>query len=250
MTLPSIDNHPAAVVLHDVHKSFGANKVLSGVNLQARRGQVTAIIGRSGSGKSTALRCIDRLESVDSGEITVCGRRVNDPNVDLKALRLDVGIVFQSYNLFPHLTIEENIMLAPRAAKGIDKATARDLARAVLDKVGLGEKAQAYPEQLSGGQQQRVAIARSLAMQPKVMLFDEVTSALDPELTGEVLKVIEELAAGGMTMVMVTHEMAFARRIADQVFFMNAGRVWEEGSAAILTNPQTPELKQFVHNDL
>ena len=250
MTLPSIDNHPAAVVLRDVHKSFGANKVLSGVNLQAMRGQVTAIIGRSGSGKSTALRCIDRLESVDSGEITVCGRRVDDPNVDLKALRLDVGIVFQSYNLFPHLTIEENIMMAPRAAKGIDKAAARDLARAVLDKVGLGEKAQAYPEQLSGGQQQRVAIARSLAMQPKVMLFDEVTSALDPELTGEVLKVIEELAGGGMTMVMVTHEMAFARRIADQVYFMNAGQVWEEGSAAILTHPKTPELRQFVHNDL
>ena len=141
-------------------------------------------------------------------------------------------------------------MMAPRAAKGIDKAAARDLARAVLDKVGLGEKAQAYPEQLSGGQQQRVAIARSLAMQPKVMLFDEVTSALDPELTGEVLKVIEELAGGGMTMVMVTHEMAFARRIADQVYFMNVGQVWEEGSAAILTHPKTPELRQFVHNDL
>jgi polar amino acid transport system ATP-binding protein len=250
MTNPSIDNNPAVVVLRDVHKSFGANKVLTGVNLEARRGQVTAIIGRSGSGKSTALRCIDRLETVDSGEITVCGRRVDDPNVDLKALRLDVGIVFQSYNLFPHLTIEENIMLAPRAAKGINKVAARDLALAVLDKVGLAEKAQAYPEQLSGGQQQRVAIARSLAMQPKVMLFDEVTSALDPELTGEVLRVIEELAAAGMTMVMVTHEMAFARRIADQVFFMNAGRVWEEGSAAILTNPQTPELRQFVHSDL
>jgi len=141
-------------------------------------------------------------------------------------------------------------MLAPRAAKGINKVAAHDLALAVLDKVGLAEKARAYPEQLSGGQQQRAAIARSLAMQPKVMLFDEVTSALDPELTGEVLKVIEELAAAGMTMVMVTHEMAFARRIADQVFFMNAGRVWEEGSAAILTNPQTPELRQFVHSDL
>jgi polar amino acid transport system ATP-binding protein len=247
-TLP--DSSDAAVVLRDVHKSFGSHKVLSGVNLQAQRGQVTAIIGRSGSGKSTALRCIDRLEKVDSGEITVCGRRVDAPDVDLKALRLDVGIVFQSYNLFPHLSIEENIMLAPRAAKGVDRAQARELAHAVLAKVGLGEKATAYPEQLSGGQQQRVAIARSLAMQPKVMLFDEVTSALDPELTGEVLKVIEELAAGGMTMVMVTHEMAFARRIADQVVFMNAGRVWEQGSADILTNPQTPELKQFVQSDL
>ena len=177
MTEPSMQQE-AAVVLRDVHKSFGSHKVLSGVNLEAQRGQVTAIIGRSGSGKSTALRCIDRLEKVDSGEITVCGRRVDAPDVDLKALRLDVGIVFQSYNLFPHLSIEENIMLAPRAAKGMDKEAARTLAHQVLAKVGLGEKATAYPEQLSGGQQQRVAIARSLAMQPKVMLFDEVTSAL------------------------------------------------------------------------
>ncbi len=170
--------------------------------------------------------------------------------MDLKALRLDLGIVFQSYNLFPHLTIEENIMLAPRAAKRMDKAQARALAHEVLARVGLSEKAIAYPEQLSGGQQQRVAIARSLAMQPKVMLFDEVTSALDPELRGEVLKVIEELAAGGMTMVMVTHEMAFARRVADQIVFMHAGRAWECGPADILNNPQTPELKQFVQSDL
>jgi polar amino acid transport system ATP-binding protein len=250
MTSVSFNDGGAAVVLCDVHKSFGSQKVLVGVNLQAERGQVTAIIGRSGSGKSTALRCIDRLERVDSGKITVCGRRVDDPAVDLKALRLDVGIVFQSYNLFPHLSIEENIMLAPRAAKGMGKPQACELARIALDRVGLAEKATAYPEQLSGGQQQRVAIARSLAMQPKVMLFDEVTSALDPELTGEVLKVIEELAAGGMTMVMVTHEMAFARRIADQVVFMNAGRVWEHGSADILTAPETPELRQFVQSEL
>ena len=182
MTSTPMDSNDAAVVLRDVHKSFGTNKVLAGVNLDAQRGQVTAIIGRSGSGKSTALRCIDRLEKVDSGQITVCGRRVDDPAVDLKALRLDLGIVFQSYNLFPHLTIEENIMLAPRAAKRMDKAQARRLAHEVLARVGLSEKAVAYPEQLSGGQQQRVAIARSLAMQPKVMLFDEVTSALDPEL--------------------------------------------------------------------
>ncbi|MDM0070119.1 amino acid ABC transporter ATP-binding protein [Variovorax sp. J31P207] len=238
------------VMLRDVRKSFGNHLVLAGVDMEAHRGEVTAIIGRSGSGKSTALRCIDRLEVVDSGQISVCGRRVDDPNVDLKALRLDVGIVFQSYNLFPHLTIEENIMLAPRAAKGVDKAQARELAQSVLAKVGLSEKAKAYPEQLSGGQQQRVAIARSLAMQPKVMLFDEVTSALDPQLTGEVLKVIEELAAAGMTMVMVTHEMAFARRVADKVVFMHSGRVWEHGDASILTDPQTPELQQFVHSDL
>jgi polar amino acid transport system ATP-binding protein len=246
----TMNDHGPAVVLRDVHKSFGAHQVLAGVDLEADRGQVTAIIGRSGSGKSTALRCIDRLETVDRGEITVCGRRVDDPNVDLKALRLDVGIVFQSYNLFPHLSIEENIMLAPRAAKGLEKNQARELAHSVLARVGLAEKARAYPEQLSGGQQQRVAIARSLAMQPKVMLFDEVTSALDPELTGEVLKVIEELAAGGMTMVMVTHEMAFARRVADKVVFMNSGRVWEQGSAHILTEPRTPELRQFVRSDL
>lgn len=238
------------VMLRDVRKSFGSHLVLAGVDMEAHRGEVTAIIGRSGSGKSTALRCIDRLEVVDSGQISVCGRRVDDPNVDLKALRLDVGIVFQSYNLFPHLTIEENIMLAPRAAKGVDKAQARELAQSVLAKVGLSEKAKAYPEQLSGGQQQRVAIARSLAMQPKVMLFDEVTSALDPQLTGEVLKVIEELSAAGMTMVMVTHEMAFARRVADKVVFMHSGRVWEHGDASILTDPQTPELQQFVHSDL
>ena len=240
----------AAVVLRDVHKSFGANQVLAGVNLQARRGEVTAIIGRSGSGKSTALRCIDRLEKVDRGQITVCGHRVDDPKIDLKALRLDVGIVFQSYNLFPHLSIEDNIMLAPRAAKGLDKEQAREIAQAMLARVGLAEKARAYPEQLSGGQQQRVAIARSLAMQPKVMLFDEVTSALDPELRGEVLKVIEELAGGGMTMVMVTHEMGFARRVADKVVFMHAGRVWEEGGPDILNHPQTPELRQFVQSDL
>ena len=250
MTSTPMDSNDAAVVLRDVHKSFGTNKVLAGVNLDAQRGQVTAIIGRSGSGKSTALRCIDRLEKVDSGQITVCGRRVDDPAVDLKALRLDLGIVFQSYNLFPHLTIEENIMLAPRAAKRMDKAQARRLAHEVLARVGLSEKAVAYPEQLSGGQQQRVAIARSLAMQPKVILFDEVTSALDPELRGEVLKVIEELAAGGMTMVMVTHEMAFARRVADQIVFMHAGRAWECGTTDILNNPQTPELKRFIQSDL
>jgi polar amino acid transport system ATP-binding protein len=247
---PDIDSNAPVVVLRDVHKCFGTNKVLAGVDMEVHRGQVTAIIGRSGSGKSTALRCIDRLETIDSGEIVVCGHRVDDPAVDLKALRLDVGIVFQSYNLFPHLTIEENITLAPRAAKRMDKAQARTLAADVLARVGLGEKAASYPEQLSGGQQQRVAIARSLAMRPKVMLFDEVTSALDPELTGEVLRVIEELAAGGMTMVMVTHEMAFARRVADQIVFMHAGRAWERGSADILDNPRTPELKQFVQCEL
>ncbi|SFC78679.1 amino acid ABC transporter ATP-binding protein, PAAT family (TC 3.A.1.3.-) [Polaromonas sp. OV174] len=238
------------VNLEDVHKSFGSLSVLKGVSFQVKKGEVVAIIGRSGSGKSTALRCINRLEVIDSGLIEVCGRRVSDPLIDLRGLRRDVGIVFQSYNLFPHLTVEENITLAPRAAKGKSRAEALELARIVLRQVGLADKAQAYPEQLSGGQQQRVAIARSLAMEPQVMLFDEVTSALDPQLTGEVLKVIEELAAGGMTMVLVTHEMAFARKVADVVIFMHEGRIWETGAGDMLLNPQTAELQQFVDNGL
>lgn len=238
------------VMLRDVHKSFGNNKVLDGVGFEVRKGQVMAIIGRSGSGKSTALRCIDRLETIDHGEIVVCGHKVDDPKIDLKSLRLDVGIVFQSYNLFPHLTIEENVMLAPRAVKRLAKNMVRKLAHEALDRVGLLDKSAAYPEQLSGGQQQRVAIARALAMQPKVMLFDEVTSALDPELTGEVLRVIEDLASGGMTMVMVTHEMAFAHKLADEIVFMHQGRVWEHGSADILINPKTTELIQFVGSGL
>ena len=238
------------VALTDVHKSFGALKVLDGVSFEVPRGTVTALIGRSGSGKSTALRCIDRFETIDRGEIVVCGHRVDDPKLDLRRLRQDVGIVFQSYNLFPHLTIEENITLAPTLVKGVAKAQARERAAAVLARVGLSDKLHAYPEQLSGGQQQRAAIARSLAMQPEVMLFDEVTSALDPELTGEVLKVIEALAASGMTMVMVTHEMGFARGIADEVVFMHRGRVHERGPAAMLASPTTPELTQFVGTGL
>ncbi|MEJ1974829.1 MAG: amino acid ABC transporter ATP-binding protein [Acetobacteraceae bacterium] len=238
------------VALQDVHKSFGALKVLDGISFTVGRGQVTAIIGRSGSGKSTALRCIDRLETIDRGEIIVASHRVSDPHLNLRALRLDVGIVFQSYNLFPHLTIEQNILLAPCAVKKIPRATARETARRVLQQVGLQDKAEAYPEQLSGGQQQRAAIARSLAMEPKVMLFDEVTSALDPELTGEVLRVIEQLATGGMTMILVTHEMGFARTVADQVIFMHKGKVLEVGRAQILSEPQTEELRQFVRAEL
>jgi polar amino acid transport system ATP-binding protein len=240
----------SVVGLSNVHKSFGALKVLNGVSFEVNRGEVLVLIGRSGSGKSTALRCIDRFEVIDSGEIVVCGHRVSDPKLDLRALRQDVGIVFQSYNLFPHLTIEENITLAPCSVKGISKAQAKEQARRVLAQVGLEDKLHQYPEQLSGGQQQRAAIARSLAMQPKVMLFDEVTSALDPELTGEVLKVIEALAADGMTMVMVTHEMRFARSIANRVVFMHQGKVHESGPAAILTSPATPELAQFVGTGL
>jgi len=238
------------VSFRDVHKSFGTVPVLKGVTFDIAKGEVVALIGRSGSGKSTALRCIDHLETINAGEITVCGHRVSDPRIDLRKLRQDVGIVFQSYNLFPHLTVEQNITLAPRWVKKADKASARALAMEVLEQVGLVEKIDAYPEQLSGGQQQRVAIARSLAMRPQVMLFDEVTSALDPELTGEVLKVIEELARRGMTMLLVTHEMAFAARIADRIIFMHHGQIHESGSREILRAPTTPELRNFVGGGL
>ncbi|RYE52123.1 MAG: amino acid ABC transporter ATP-binding protein, partial [Hyphomicrobiales bacterium] len=217
------------VSLKEVFKSFGSNQVLKGVSFDVAKGEMIAIIGASGSGKSTALRCIDRLEKIDKGTIEVAGIRVDDPAVDLKKLRLEVGIVFQSYNLFPHLTVKENIMLALRHVKKQSRAEAHEVALRVLAKVGLQDKVEAYPEQLSGGQQQRVAIARSLAMSPKVMLFDEVTSALDPQLTGEVLRVMEDLAAGGMTMLLVTHEMAFAKRVADRIIYMHQGKVWETG---------------------
>jgi len=238
------------VKLDQVYKSFGANQVLKGVSFEVAKGEMIAIIGASGSGKSTALRCIDRLEVIDQGSIEVCGIRVDSPSVDLKKLRLEVGIVFQSYNLFPHLSVQENIMLALRHVKQQSRGEARDVALRVLEQVGLVEKADAYPEQLSGGQQQRVAIARSLAMSPKVMLFDEVTSALDPQLTGEVLRVMEDLAAGGMTMLLVTHEMAFAKRVADRIIYMHKGTVWETGTGEMLDAPKTPELHAFLNNGL
>ncbi len=238
------------VVVDQVHKSFGLVEVLKGISMTVERGEVTALIGRSGSGKSTLLRCMNGLESIQAGSITIAGHAVSQDKARLRKLRTDVGIVFQSYNLFPHLTIAENIMLAPTAVKRVPRKQAMETAQEVLRKVGLQDKADAYPEQLSGGQQQRAAIARSLAMHPKVMLFDEVTSALDPELTGEVLRVIEDLAAGGMTMIMVTHEMGFARRIASQIVFMHKGRVWETGPGNILAEPRTNELRQFVSSEL
>jgi polar amino acid transport system ATP-binding protein len=238
------------VTLDNVHKSFGALKVLDGVSFSVKKGEVFAIIGRSGSGKSTALRCIDRLERIDAGRIQVCGHEVSGPKLDLRQLRRDVGIVFQSYNLFPHLTAAENIALAPRHSKGKTRAEAKELTERVLAQVGLSDKAGSYPEQLSGGQQQRVAIARSLAMEPQVMLFDEVTSALDPQLTGEVLKVMADLAAGGMTMVLVTHEMAFARNVAGTTLFMHKGRIHEQGGREMFDRPQTEELQQFLGTGL
>ncbi|GAB4071925.1 amino acid ABC transporter ATP-binding protein [Ancylobacter sonchi] len=240
----------AVVKLSNVHKSFGTNKVLDGVSFEVGRGEVAAVIGQSGSGKSTALRCINALETIDGGTIDVCGHAVHDAKLDRRSLRRDVGIVFQSYNLFPHLTAEQNIMLAPSCVKKVSKSEARDLAHDVLRRVGLAEKAGHFPEQLSGGQQQRVAIARSLAMQPKLMLFDEVTSALDPQLTGEVLKVMEDLARGGMTMILVTHEMAFARKVASQVVYMHKGKVWETGPGSMLDSPKTAELADFVGSGL
>ncbi|AMM23676.1 amino acid ABC transporter ATP-binding protein [Variovorax sp. PAMC 28711] len=233
-----------------VCKSYGPTPILKGVSFSVGRGEVVALIGRSGSGKTTALRCINGLETIQGGELHVCGRAMHGAGVDLLTLRQEVGIVFQSYNLFPHLTVLQNITLAPRKVKGVPRKEAEELAMHVLHKVGLHERAGYYPEQLSGGQQQRAAIARSLAMQPKLMLFDEVTSALDPELTGEVLRVIEGLAEDGMTMVLVTHEMAFARSVADQIMFMHQGIVWECGRGDLLTQPATPELQQFVGSGL
>ncbi len=239
------------VVVENVHKSFGALEVLKGVSLTVGRGEVFALIGRSGSGKSTLLRCMNGLEKINSGRIEIAGHALGEDAKALRKLRTDVGIVFQSYNLFPHLTVGENIMLAPRIVKDVEKTKAREVAREVLQLVGLSEKFDSYPDQLSGGQQQRVAIARSLAMRPKVMLFDEVTSALDPELTEEVLMVMEQLARDGMTMILVTHEMGFARRVATQTIFMHKGKIWEQGpSAALFANPQTAELRQFVKSDV
>jgi polar amino acid transport system ATP-binding protein len=240
-----------AVVIEDVHKRFGPLEVLKGVSLSVEKGQVVAVIGRSGSGKSTLLRCVNGLESFESGRIEVAGHKVDRDPKHLRELRKDVGIVFQSYNLFPHLTVGQNIMLSPRITQGVETAKARELAQEVLAQVGLDEKFDSYPDNLSGGQQQRVAIARSLAMRPKVMLFDEVTSALDPELTGEVLLVMEKLAKGGMTMLLVTHEMAFARRVADTTVFMHQGKIWESGrSETLFTAPTTPEMQGFISSTL
>jgi polar amino acid transport system ATP-binding protein len=242
----------AIVSIKDLHKSFGPVKVLNGVSLDVAPGQMVAIIGRSGSGKSTLLRCLNGLERVDSGDINVCGHDIHHPDkLNLRELRQQVGIVFQSYNLFPHVTVERNITLALTTIKKMASAEAKKIAHNVLTLVGLEAKKDAYPEQLSGGQQQRVAIARSLAMAPALMLFDEVTSALDPELTAEVLKVMEDLSRQGMTMVLVTHEMAFARKLADVLVFMHQGKVWEVGPPEQLFNhPQTAELARFVSSDL
>jgi polar amino acid transport system ATP-binding protein len=240
------------VSVSDVHKRFGGNHVLNGVSLQIDRGQVVAIIGRSGSGKSTLLRCLNGLEKIDSGSIRVCDAEINAlSKKELLALRQRVGIVFQGYNLFPHLTARRNVTLALTSIKKMSAAAALEIAHKVLEQVGMADKLDCYPEQLSGGQQQRVAIARSLAMMPELILFDEVTSALDPELTGEVLRTMENLARDGMTMALVTHEMAFARKVADVLVFMHAGKVWEIGPPdELFCNPKTEEFARFINSEL
>lgn len=240
------------VNVENIHKRFGQNHVLNGVSLSINRGQVVAIIGRSGSGKSTLLRCLNGLEKIESGSITVCGTQVNGLSARaLLELRQRVGIVFQGYNLFPHLTVRKNVTLALTSIKKMPASKAAEVAMKVLEQVGMAEKLDAYPEQLSGGQQQRVAIARSLAMMPELILFDEVTSALDPELTGEVLRTMENLARDGMTMALVTHEMAFAKKVADVLVFMHAGKVWETGPPTeLFSSPQTEELSRFINSEL
>ena len=252
MPADDVKARDAIVQVRDVIKEFGRLRVLDGVSLGVAQGQTVAIVGRSGSGKSTLLRCIAGLETVQGGSIAVCGHEVGRPGSVARAqLRRDVGMVFQSYNLFPHLNVERNITLALTLVKKQSKEEAKKRAADVLALVGLIDKIAAYPEQLSGGQQQRVAIARSLALQPQVMLFDEVTSALDPELTSEVLAVMEDLARRGMTMITVTHEMGFARRVADLVVFMHKGKVWEIGpTAELFANPRTAEFRQFVGSEL
>ncbi|WP_317397431.1 amino acid ABC transporter ATP-binding protein, partial [Anaerotruncus colihominis] len=228
----------AKVRVNNLHKSFGRLEVLRGIDLEVREGEVVCLIGPSGSGKSTFLRCLNFLETPTSGEVEVDGHILTDGKADLNKIRENIGMVFQQFNLFPHLNVLDNITMAPLDRKKLDKAAAEQKARALLERVGLADKASVYPAQLSGGQQQRVAIARALAMDPDIMLFDEPTSALDPEMVGEVLAVMRQLADGGMTMVVVTHEMGFAREVADRVIFMDEGVIVEQGDPAdIFANP-------------
>ena len=235
------------VIVHDLKKSFHHLEVLKGIDLTVYEGEVVCVIGPSGGGKSTFLRCINRLEEPTGGKVTVDGIDITDPKVDLNKVRERIGMVFQSFNLFAHLTVKKNIMLAPVDLKRMTKAEAEQRAMELLRRVGLEDKANAYPHQLSGGQQQRVAIARALAMNPDVMLFDEPTSALDPEMVGEVLSVMKELAEGGMTMIVVTHEMGFARDVADRVILMADGVIAEEGTPEqIFEHPQVKRTQDFL----
>ncbi len=235
------------VVIEGVNKHFGDLHVLKDINLTVGKGDVVVVLGPSGSGKSTLCRTINRLETIEDGEIFIDGKKLPDEGKELARLRADVGMVFQSFNLFAHKTILENVTLGPIKVKGVDKATAEKEAMALLERVGVGHQAPKLPAQLSGGQQQRVAIARALAMKPTVMLFDEPTSALDPELVGEVLKVMRQLAEEGMTMIVVTHEMGFARKAADRVVFMADGQIVEQAKPEeFFTNPQSSRAKDFL----
>ncbi|MDG1707726.1 MAG: amino acid ABC transporter ATP-binding protein [Emcibacteraceae bacterium] len=238
----------ALISLKNVNKHYGSFQALANINLDVDQGEVVCVIGPSGSGKSTMIRCINLLEQYDKdGEIIVENIKV-EKGKNLKNVRADVGMVFQNFNLFPHLSILENVMLAPMKSKGINKKAAKEVAIDLLGKVGIAEQADKYPAQLSGGQQQRVAIARALAMEPKALLFDEPTSALDPEMVGEVLDVIKNLATSGVTMIVVTHEMGFARQVADRVIFMDAGQIVEEGTPTeIFDNPKEERTKNFLN---
>jgi polar amino acid transport system ATP-binding protein len=236
-----------AVRLENVHKSFGKNEVLRGIDLALAEHEVVCLIGASGSGKSTLLRCVNLLEPIDEGRIVVEGVELTAPGVDVNRVRREIGIVFQAFNLFPHMTVLRNVTLGPRKALGLSRADAEARADELLGRFGLADKREAYPDSLSGGQQQRVAIIRALALRPKLMLLDEITSALDPELVAEVLNVVRELAASGMTMLIATHEMAFARDIADRVCFLDEGVILEEGPPEqIFSAPREPRTQQFL----
>lgn len=242
-------NHKVKVT--NLHKYFGKLEVLKGVDMEVSEGEVVCVIGPSGSGKSTFLRCLNLLETPTDGEIEIDGKVITDKKININKMRENIGMVFQSFNLFPHLSVKKNIMLAPVDLKIKTKEEAEAKAIELLERVGLSEKADAYPRQLSGGQQQRVAIARALAMEPDIMMFDEPTSALDPEMVGEVLSVMKELAQGGMTMVVVTHEIGFAREVADRVVFMDGGVVVEQGPPdEILSNPKNPRTIDFLNKVL
>ncbi len=238
---------PAMILAQDIHKRFGDLEVLKGIDAEVDEREVVCLIGPSGSGKSTLLRCMNALEKFQKGHITICGHDLTGSKTNVNEVRRDVGMVFQSFNVFPHMLVLDNLMLAPMKVLKVSKAEARERAMALLEKVGLVDKAKVYPTKLSGGQQQRVAIARALAMQPKVMLFDEPTSALDPETVGEVLEVMKALAEEGMTMMVVTHEMGFAREVADRVLFMDNGVVVEQGPPReIFDNPQHDRTRAFL----
>ncbi|WP_093043410.1 amino acid ABC transporter ATP-binding protein [Thalassobacillus cyri] len=235
------------ISVRDLHKSFGSVEVLKGIDAEIKEQEVVCVIGPSGSGKSTFLRCLNLLEEVTSGEVYIEGDNLTDPKININEVRSRVGMVFQHFNLFPHRTVLENITLGPIKVKGIKKKDAEEAALPLLEKVGLSDKADVYPESLSGGQKQRVAIARSLAMEPRIMLFDEPTSALDPELVGDVLEVMKDLAKEGMTMVVVTHEMGFAREVGDRVLFMDEGVIMEEDVPEnLFGNPQNPRTQEFL----